>query len=76
MTGNVDIRATLAPKLSSDANIFLAGDIEFPTATARWSQYKAPGFTAVVEVATEGDVAETVSSLTYCPRENSNTKCE
>ncbi|QKX64761.1 uncharacterized protein TRUGW13939_11937 [Talaromyces rugulosus] len=65
MTGNVDIRATLAPKLSSDANIFLAGDTEFPNATARWSQYKSPGFTAVVEVATEGDVVETVISLTF-----------
>lgn len=65
MAGTVDIRATLTPKLSSDANIYLAGDKEFSTATAHWSQYKAPVFTAVVEPATEGDVVETVSFFVH-----------
>lgn len=57
---NSDITAVLGSQLSGDAEIHLPGSTQFANATTRWSAFKAPHFTVVVEVATDGDVAETV----------------
>ncbi|KAL2012773.1 hypothetical protein VTN00DRAFT_298 [Thermoascus crustaceus] len=55
-----DIGTVLGPKLSSGAHIYFPGSTGFQESTDRWSSYKAPNFTIVVEVADENDVAETV----------------
>lgn len=58
-----DIGTVLGPKLSSGAHIYFPGSMGFQESTDRWSSYKAPNFTIVVEVADENDVSETVSSV-------------
>lgn len=58
--GRGDITTELGPKLSSGAHIYFPGSTRFGEGTNRWSSYKAPDFTVVVEVANENDVAETV----------------
>lgn len=60
------IISILGPKLSPKAHIILPDDSGFVGATQRWAQYQPPSFRAVVEVATEGDVQETVSSQRAC----------
>ncbi|PGG95622.1 hypothetical protein AJ79_09947 [Helicocarpus griseus UAMH5409] len=50
----------LGPKLSGAANIYFPGSEGFDTATKRWSVRNAPNITVVVDVGTQGDVAETV----------------
>ncbi|KAF2190320.1 FAD-binding domain-containing protein [Zopfia rhizophila CBS 207.26] len=52
--------AELGAILSPSASIFLPDDSGFENATLRWSAYSAPSFRAVVEVATEKDIQETV----------------
>ncbi|PLB51157.1 FAD binding domain-containing protein [Aspergillus steynii IBT 23096] len=54
------IIADLGPKLSSGAQILFPDSPGFDVATARYSQYGAPNFTVVVQVAQEDDVAETI----------------
>ncbi|KAL4975568.1 hypothetical protein BDW66DRAFT_151852 [Aspergillus desertorum] len=56
----VDIRATLAPQLSANAEIYFPDEEIFEVATARWSYYHPPNFTVVVEVANEEDVTKTI----------------
>lgn len=53
--------ASLREKLSPGANVYVEHSEKFSGATLRWSEYKSPHFTVVVEVATEDDVVETVS---------------
>ncbi|KAI1822817.1 FAD-binding domain-containing protein [Xylaria intraflava] len=54
------ISAALGPKLSAKAAIVLPGDSDFARLTARLREYRAPGISAVVKVATESDVQQTV----------------
>jgi hypothetical protein len=56
---------TLKEKLSPKASVNLRSDEAFAANAARWSDYKAPQPSAVVNVATESDIEETVSS-TWC----------
>ncbi|KAF3407552.1 FAD-linked oxidoreductase afoF [Talaromyces pinophilus] len=60
MSAQIDAYATLREKLSPSANIYVQNSKDFGTATLRWSQYKSPDFTVVVEVAIEDDVVETI----------------
>jgi hypothetical protein len=53
----------LRDKLSPGASINLASDEAFEANKKRWSEYKAPQPGAVVNVATEGDIEQTVCSL-------------
>lgn len=55
-----DILKVLGPQLSTGAQIYLPGSNQFTKATTRWSAFKAPSFAAVVEVANQNDVQETV----------------
>lgn len=51
------IAAELSPLLSSGASIILPSDASlFQNLTARYSEYFAPGITAVVKVAKEADI--------------------
>ncbi len=56
------IRSELGPRLSHSASIILPHSADFAAATIRWTEYQAPTFSAVVEVASERDVQETVSA--------------
>jgi hypothetical protein len=56
-----NITADLGPKLSNGAQIYLPSSDGFVEGTTRWSSYKAPNITVVVQVANENDVAETVN---------------
>ncbi|KAL2016663.1 hypothetical protein VTK56DRAFT_3207 [Thermocarpiscus australiensis] len=60
MSGIAGISAALGPKLSAKAAIVLPGDSDFASLTARWREYEAPSIAAVVKVATESDVQQTV----------------
>ncbi|KAF2973017.1 hypothetical protein GQX73_g638 [Xylaria multiplex] len=60
MSGNIGLSADLGPKLSSEAAIVLPGDSDFAKLTARWREYQSPGISAVVKVATESDVQQTI----------------
>jgi hypothetical protein len=62
MSTHTNAHAALAENLSPEAKIYVEHSEQLSGATARWSQYKAPHFTTVVQVVTENDVAETVSS--------------
>lgn len=53
----------LKARLSPGATILLPDNPEFANATSRWGDYAKPDITVVVEVATEGDVSETVSNI-------------
>lgn len=50
----------LGPLLSPNASIYLPGTEGFVNGTARWSLLDQPNVTAVVKVATEADVQQTV----------------
>lgn len=63
-----DVISDLAARLSPDANIFVPGDEDFASLTARWSNYQAPNVSITVEVATEQDVAETIKFANECDR--------
>ncbi|KAI0525614.1 hypothetical protein F5B22DRAFT_590734 [Xylaria bambusicola] len=52
--------SNLRPLLSSGADLVLKGDPEFDTLTSRWREWHSPSINAVVQVATEKDVQETV----------------
>ena len=55
------VLSELGPRLSPNASIILPDAAEFDAATTRWTEYQAPSFSAVVKVAIEKDVQETVS---------------
>ncbi|KAI0198801.1 FAD-binding domain-containing protein [Astrocystis sublimbata] len=57
---NTDIAGALRPKLSSAAAVVLPGDEGFGALAARWREYQAPSISAIVKVANEADVQETV----------------
>lgn len=59
-----NITTELGPSLSPGATINFPGSAEFQVATDRDNEQDPPTFSAVVEVATERDVQETVS---ICP---------
>lgn len=54
----------LKARLSSGATILLPNNPGFTNATVRWGTNAKPDIFVVVEVATEGDVSETVSLYT------------
>ena len=56
-----DFAAALGPILSPGASINFPGSDKFANATSRSSAYGAPKFAIAVDVATEDDVANTVS---------------
>ncbi|EEA25328.1 hypothetical protein TMatcc_006448 [Talaromyces marneffei ATCC 18224] len=60
MSTQIDAYAAVREKLSPGANIYGENSEDFGRAALRWSQYKSPNFIVVVEVATEGDVIETI----------------
>ncbi|KAI1777235.1 hypothetical protein F4818DRAFT_341465 [Hypoxylon cercidicola] len=60
IASNVNLLGDLGPKLSPEASILLPGDAEFANLTSRWREWHAPNIAAVVEVATEADVQQTV----------------
>lgn len=55
-----NITNSLGPLLSADAETHLPGSAGFNTCTDRWQDYAPPTFGVVVQVASEGDVQETV----------------
>lgn len=52
---------TLHSRLSRTSKVFLRESTESKEAPVRWSAWATPGLDVAVEVATEDDVAETVS---------------
>ncbi|CAI6270044.1 unnamed protein product [Periconia digitata] len=56
-----NIRQELGPKLSKDAVIIDAESGDMAAATKRWQVFASPSFSAVVEVATENDIVETIA---------------
>lgn len=54
--------ADLQASLSENARITYPGSEEFANATFRWSTYGQPTFAVAVDVATEADVSQTVST--------------
>lgn len=58
---NINITAALEPHLSPNAAIFLPDQADWVNASARWQGYAIPTYQAVVEVATEKDVQQTVN---------------
>lgn len=61
------IRAELGPLLSSKAVIIDAENGNLTEATKRWQQFASPSFSAVVQVATESDIIQTVSFIIPTP---------
>ena len=59
----VDVINQLGPQLSKKATIFTHGDPRFANATARWSAYKEPQISVVVEPGIEADVSAIVRPL-------------
>lgn len=55
-----DISSGLGPLLSADASILLPGSGAFDNKTIRWQEFQSPTVRAVVVVATEQDVQQTV----------------
>lgn len=62
----VDVVKQLGPQLSKSATIFTQTDPRFANATARWSAYKEPQISIVVEPGTEADVSTIVYYLLDC----------
>jgi hypothetical protein len=60
---NINITAVLGQQLSSNAAIVLPGQPYWANASARWQGYAIPTYQAVVEVSTEKDIQQTVSSI-------------
>ncbi|KAI0814416.1 hypothetical protein GGR55DRAFT_431499 [Xylaria sp. FL0064] len=60
MAGNTTVFSNLRPLLSSEASLVLQGDPEFANLTSRWREWHSPMIAAVVQVATENDVQQTV----------------
>lgn len=61
LTTRVDLADVLSGlKLSTNATVHLRGEERYIELTKRWIQWKAPDYAAVVEVASEKDVSETV----------------
>ncbi|KAJ0418982.1 hypothetical protein BJY00DRAFT_172491 [Aspergillus carlsbadensis] len=61
ISSRADIGSELGAQLSEAASIYFPDAEEFTQATDRWSDYRRPNFTVVVQVAEEEDVAKTVS---------------
>lgn len=60
---------TLRPQLSKGASINISTEPGFEILSSRWSDLSAPQPGALVNVATEDDVAATVCTLNFrCPR--------
>lgn len=57
---------SLKPELSSEASIHFPNTEEYDSSTKRWSTYQPPQSEAVVNIASEADIAATVR--TYNPR--------
>ena len=55
-----DIIHELGPLLSQNASVLVSDSSGFSNASQRWQGYNDPSFSAVVEVATESDVVNTV----------------
>ena len=63
---DVDVVKQLGPQLSKSATIFTQNDPRFANATARWSAYKEPQISIVIEPGTEADVSTIVCHLLDC----------
>ncbi|KAK2589605.1 hypothetical protein QQS21_012714 [Conoideocrella luteorostrata] len=57
---SLQIAAELKPRLSPGVNVVVPGDKEFLGLVSRWREYHAPTVAALVQVATERDIQETV----------------
>jgi hypothetical protein len=62
------ILSLLAPLLSPEASIALHDNADFAKLIDRWRVWHAPEVTAVVQVATEADVQQTVSCSKHAYR--------
>lgn len=56
-----DFIRQLGPQLSANATILTQDDHRFINATTRWSAYRQPQISVVVDLGTEADVATTVN---------------
>ncbi|KAK8034591.1 hypothetical protein PG993_009586 [Apiospora rasikravindrae] len=65
-----DFAAALGPILSPGASISFPGSHKFADATSRYSTYGAPGFAVTVDVASEGDVDNTVRKIFFSTKVN------
>jgi hypothetical protein len=62
-SSNISITAALGPNLSPNAAIILPDQADWRNASARWQGYAIPTYQAVVEVATEKDIQQTVIGI-------------
>ncbi|KAI1124475.1 hypothetical protein F5Y10DRAFT_249357 [Nemania abortiva] len=60
MADNTSIFNDLIPLLSPQATVALRDSLDYANLTSRWREWHAPDIAAVVEVATEEDVQQTV----------------
>lgn len=60
-TRSAEIIRQLGPQLSSNSTIFTQDDPQFINATARWSAYREPQISVVVNPGIEADVAAIVN---------------
>lgn len=58
---SADLIRQLGPQLSANATIFTQDDSRFVNATARYSTFRPPQISVVVDPGTEADVATTVN---------------
>lgn len=56
----LSLKHELQKRLSTEAGLFLKGEQNFGVSDARYTDYKRPQYVAVVQVAEEQDVVETV----------------
>jgi hypothetical protein len=56
-----NVAKCLGEKLSSASTIYTPGSAQFANATNRWTEWKAPNVTVVVQVSSEADIVSTVS---------------
>jgi hypothetical protein len=60
-----NVAKCLGAKLSSASTIYTPGSAQFANATNRWTEWKAPNITVVVQVGSEADIVTTVSRAAF-----------
>ena len=56
-----NVAKCLAEKLSPASTVYTPSSAQFANATNRWTEWKAPNVTVVVQVSSEADIVSTVS---------------